>query len=167
MKARTNVSLVVAAVVAACLAATGVRAADYQPFPTFARTTDAASLDRWATENLIDGKSWEYIDDRWALFVTRMDKGDNPPFALAIVRFEVTTQTMAGLLTARSLVRMLQINCSERTDRWIGTIAYKGNNMMGGETPAPADKGEWVPFADPKTAQGNVDEALCKLPGQK
>jgi len=158
---RTNALLAVAV----CLLATGARAGEYQAYPTFSATTDTASLDKWATANLIDGKNWEYIDDRWALFVTRMDKGEKPPFAFAIVRFEVTTQTMAGLLSARSLVRMLQVNCSERTDRWIGTVAYKGNNMMGGETPTTQDKGEWVPFADPKTAQGNVDEALCRLPG--
>ncbi|HVY33970.1 MAG TPA: surface-adhesin E family protein [Caulobacteraceae bacterium] len=151
--------------VAVCMLATGAWASDYKPYPTFARSTDTASLDRWATENLIDGKHWEYIDDRWALFVTRLDKGDNPPFAVAIVRFEVTTQTMAGHISARSMVRTLQVNCSERTDRWIGTIAYKGNNMMGGETPTTADNGEWAPFADPRTAQGNVDEALCKLTG--
>ena len=162
MKAMVRVGLI--ALAAGWLSASGTAAADYQAFPTFSSTTDAASLDRWATRNLIDGKHWEYIDDRWALFVTRLDKGEHPPFAMAIVRFEVTTQTMAGLIGARSLVRTIQVNCSEHTDRWIGTVAYKGNNMMGGEAQSEPDKGEWRPFADQKTAQGNVDEVLCKLP---
>ena len=39
----------------------------FSAYPTFPAATDTVSLNRWATENLINGSAWS-IDDRWAVY---------------------------------------------------------------------------------------------------
>jgi hypothetical protein len=136
-------------------------AGGYQPFPAFSQATDSASLAGWAAANLVGGDKWTYLDEHWAVYVTRIDKDDNPPFRLAVVHFEVTTQAMATLVQARSLSRILEADCTTRSDRWLKTVAFAGNNNMGDEVPSTEETSDFAPFPDTHTAEGAVADALC------
>lgn len=131
-------------------------------FPPFPDARDNTAIEDWARRNVLRKPTepdWFYIDDRWAVYVAKWDHDGGK--IVAMVRFEVTSETWANFAGFRSMLRWASIDCPGRTIKWVTSFAWTGNNEGGAPVHIGPEAATPSPFSDPRTAEGALTDKLC------
>lgn len=130
----------------------------------FSARLDTPSIKAWVDQHIEGWGTLASWDDHMAAFVLPdgLDQS-HPPFVKAEVRWEVTSQPVAELFHARSLIIFIEVNCSERTLRTTTHLVFPGNNLRGQPTREDNADPRWGPFSDPAhSAMGVIEASLCR-----